>query len=131
MDVSKFLSKVIGLYEIIISLALLINMNQFTGDILGLINNGPLMLFIGCITLIMGILLVVSHNIWQWHWRVLVTIVSWIVFLKGASILLLPHALDQITMQFVNNSNFAYLIAGVDLLLGLLFCYFGFIHKTN
>ncbi|AHE66214.1 hypothetical protein [Legionella oakridgensis] len=130
MDVSKFLSKVIGLYEIIISLAMLINMNQFMANIHGLMNNAHLMVYIGCVTAIMGILLVVSHNIWQWHWRVLVTIVAWIVFLKGASILLFPHALDQLTLHFVTNSMFAYSVAVVDLLLGLLFCYFGFRHET-
>jgi len=130
MDVSKFLSKVIGLYEIIISLAMLINMNQFTASIQGMMNNGPLMIYIGCMTSIMGLLLVVSHNIWQWHWRVLVTIVSWIVLVKGVSLLLFPHVFDQITMHFVTNSNFAHSIAIVDLLLGLLFCYFGFKRKA-
>ena len=126
MEVSKFLSKVIGLYEIIISLAMLINMKQFTADIQGMMNNGPLMIYIGCVTVIMGILLVVSHNIWEWTWRLLVTIVSWIVLLKGSSILLFPHVLDQITLQFVTNSNFAYSVAVIDLILGILFCYFGF-----
>ena len=126
MEVSKFLSKVIGLYQIIISLAMLINMKQFTADIQGMINNGPLMIYIGCVTVIMGILLVVSHNIWQWTWRMLITIVSWIVLLKGSSILLFPHALDQITLQFATNSHFAYSVTVVDLMLGILFCYFGF-----
>lgn len=130
MEVSKFLSKVIGLYEIIISLAMLINMNQFMADIQGMMNNGPLMIYIGCVTVIMGLLLVVSHNIWQWQWRVLVTIVAWIVLLKGASILLFPHVLDQITLQFVTNSHFAYSVAIVDLLFGVLFCYFGFRQKA-
>jgi hypothetical protein len=126
MEVSKFLCKVIGLYEIIISVAMLVNMKQFTTDIQGMMNNGPLIIYIGCVTVIMGILLVVSHNIWQWTWRVLVTIVSWIVLIKGASILLFPHALDQITLHFVTNSHFAYSVAVVELLFGILFCYFGF-----
>lgn len=126
MDVSKFLSKVIGLYEIIISLAMLLNMNQFTSNIQGLMNNDPLMVFIGCFTVIVGILLTVSHNIWQWHWRILVTIVAWLVLIKGISILIFPHTLDQITVQFVTNNTFSYSVATIDLLLGLLFCYFGF-----
>lgn len=129
MEISKFLSKVIGLYEIIISIAILTNMQQFTVGIQGLMNNDSLMLYIGCITIIMGILLVVSHNLWQWSWRVLVTIVAWVVLLKGISILLVPHTSDQITMYFITNSNFAYSVAVTDLLLGLLFCYFGFRKK--
>lgn len=130
MDVSKFLSKVFGLYEIIISIAMMMNMNHFITDIEAMMNNGPLMLYIGCITVIMGLLLVVSHNIWMWEWRVLVTIVSWIVLLKGVSILLFPHALDPVTIQFLENNPFAWSVAGFDLLLGLLFCYFGFRRKA-
>lgn len=126
MEISKFLSKVIGLYEIIISLAMLIHMNQFAADIQRMMNNGSLMIYIGCVTVIMGLLLVVSHNIWQWQWRVLVTIVSWIVLLKGISILLFPHVLDQITLQFITNSYFAYSVVIVDFLFGILLCYFGF-----
>jgi len=130
MDVSKFLSKVIGLYEVIISLAMLINMPLFTSNIEAMMENGPLMIFIGCMTVIMGILLVVSHNIWQWRWALLVTIVSWIVLLKGMSILMFPHALDSISLQFITNEHFAYFIAMMDLLIGLVFCYFGFRRKN-
>lgn len=126
MDVSKFLSKVIGLYEVIISLAMLINMPLFTSNIEAMMENGPLMIFIGCMTVIMGILLVVSHNIWQWRWSLLVTIVSWIVLLKGISLLMFPQALDTISLQLITNEHFAYFIAMMDLLIGLVFCYFGF-----
>lgn len=129
MNISKFLSKVIGLYEIIISIAILTNMQQFTASIQGLMNNDPLMLYIGCMTVIMGILLVVSHNLWEWSWRVLVTIVAWIVLLKGIGILVFPHTMDQITLYFITNSNFAHSVAVFELFLGLLFCYFGFRKK--
>jgi hypothetical protein len=126
MDISKFLSKVIGLYEVIIGLVMLKNMNLFASNIQAMINDEPLMIYIGCVTLIMGLLMVVSHNIWQWSWQVMVTIVAWIVLIKGAAILLFPHSMDQITMQFVMNPGLAYTSAIFEMIIGLIFCYFGF-----
>ena len=126
MNTSKFLSKVIGLYELFISLSILFDLQHFTNDIQDLMHNSGLMLFIGCMTVIMGILLVVSHNIWQWRWTLLVTIVSWLVLIKGLTLLFFPHSMDQITYYFVTNMHFAYSIAVFDLILGLMFCYFGF-----
>lgn len=126
MDTSKFLAKVIGIYETIISIAMLVNMHQFTNNISGLLNNAPLMLIVGSFTLILGVLLVVSHNIWQWNWRIIITIIAWIVLLKGASIVLYPHALDKLTILFIQNMIFAYTIASIDFILGIILIYFGF-----
>lgn len=126
IDTSKFLAKVIGIYQIIISAMMLMNMNRFTSMIYILITNAPLMLIIGSFTLILGILLVVSHNIWQWSWRIIVTLVAWIVLLKGISIILFPEFIDKITILFVQNTTFAYCIAGLDFILGAVLIYFGF-----
>jgi len=126
MDKSKFLSKVIGIYLIFISISMFINIHQFSSLVSSMINNMPLMLALGCITLILGILMVVSHNVWQWNWRVIVTIVSWLILLKGASIVLYPQLIDKLSMAFVQNTNFAYIAAILDLILGLFLIYFGF-----
>ncbi|CDZ76606.1 hypothetical protein BN59_00880 [Legionella massiliensis] len=126
MDRSKFLGKVLGLYLILISLAMLINMTQFAAYIQILISNAPLMLVTGCFTLILGLLIVVSHNIWKWNWQVVVTIIGWLILLKGISIIFYPAVIDKLTILFVQNTKFAYLSAGIDLILGVLLSYFGF-----
>lgn len=130
MDVSKFLSKVIGLYLIMISLAMLCNMQQFINNVNGLINNVPLMFVIGFFTLILGILTVVSHNIWVWNWRVLITILAWLTLIKGASIIFYPQVIDNATSLFIQHHAISYLSAIFDFLLGILLCYFGY-RKSN
>ena len=115
MNVSKFLSKVLGLYLLIASIAMLSNMAQFTGYVNLLVNNTPLMFVMGFITLIIGILLVVSHNIWEWGWRVIITIIAWIFLLKGISILFFPQFIDQLSLLFVQNAAFSYISGCIDL----------------
>ncbi len=126
MEISRFLGKVIGLYLIIVSIAILINMPKFVSTVNELINNVPLMFVTGFFTLVLGLLLVVSHNIWQWNWRVIITIIAWISLLKGISIVLYPEIIDHATHWFVENSTFGYITGSIDLILGLILCYFGF-----
>jgi hypothetical protein len=125
MDISKFLGKALGLYLIIIAVAMLINTQHFITQIGQLINNSQLMFVTGFFTLLFGIFLVAAHNIWQWNWRLLITLLSWLILLKGASIVLYPQAVDQLTMQIMQNSTIMYASAGIDLVLGIILCYFG------
>lgn len=131
MDISKFLSKVIGIYFIVITTAMCVNMPQFLIQVNSLINDAPLMFVTGFFTLILGILMIVSHNIWQCNWRVIITILSWITFLKGASLLFFPQLIDQTTILFFQNINTAYLAAGFDFILGIILSYYGFRNKEG
>ncbi|BCA94546.1 hypothetical protein TUM19329_09070 [Legionella antarctica] len=126
MDTSKFLSKVIGIYLIIISLAMFVNIHQFTQYFYKMINDVPLMFVAGFFTLILGLLIVVSHNIWQWSWRVIITIIGWLILLKGVSIIFFPEFIDSLSLSFVHHLSFAYMSAGFDFILGALLTYLGF-----
>lgn len=126
MDISKFLSKVLGVYLIIISVAMFANIQQFSIYVQNLINDAPLMFVTGFFTLILGLLMVVSHNIWQWNWRIVITIIAWMILLKGASIIFYPQFIDKATILFVQNMGFAYMTASFDFILGILLCYLGF-----
>ncbi len=127
MDRSKFLSKVLGIYLIIVSIAMLVSMDQFISNVTSLINDLPLMFVTGFFTLIVGVLMIVSHNIWVWNWKVIITIIGWLTFLKGGSIILVPQFIDNATNLFVQNIQVAYLVAIIDLILGIILSYIGFV----
>lgn len=126
MDSSKKLTRILGLYIIIIGFALLINMDLFKTLIQNLIDDKPLMFVTGFFTLILGLIMVVIHNIWQWNWRLLTTLIGWIVLLKGLSLILFPSLIDKLTLIFLQNSMFGYLAAGINILLGFILCYCSF-----
>lgn len=130
MNNSKFLGKVIGIYLIIVSVMLFTNMQGNIDLINSLMTNAPLMFITGFITLILGLLLVVSHNVWQWNWRVIITLIGWMVLLKGLTILFFPRAIDETTTLFVQNLTVAYSFLGLDFIIGIVLVYFGFIAET-
>ena len=130
MDVSKFLAKSLGIYLIIVCASFFIDQTRFTHLAEALVNNEPLLYVTGFFTLILGILMIVGHPIWRWNWRVIVTLIGWMVFIKGASILLYPPYIKTLTHYFVENPYFAITALGIDLVLGLILCYYGF-RKAN
>lgn len=131
MDKSKFLSKVLGLYLLIISTSMYIHMSEIPKLLTGFTTFPALLLTIGFITLILGLLMVLSHNIWQWNWKVIITILAWVILLKGISIILFPHIMINITMFFVDNQYFQYGAYGFDFLLGAYLTYMGFRSEEN
>lgn len=126
MELSKFLSKVIGIYLVIVSAAMLANMGQFLVLANSLMNNEPLMFVTGFFTLIIGILMVVSHSVWEWSWRVMVTIISWLTMLKGMFILFSPGFMYIATQYFPFTVANACITGCIDMFIGLLFIYYGF-----
>ena len=126
MDVSRFLGKVIGIYLIIVSLGMLLNFSQFENYVNELVSNKSLMFVTGFFTLVLGILMVVSHNIWQWNWRIVITILSWITLIKGTALIFYPQFIDKATILFLQNNSIFYTATLIYLFLGLLLTYFGF-----
>ncbi len=129
MDTSQFLSKAIGIYLIVVSLAMELNAQQFMTNVTHLIHDGPLMFVTGFFTLILGILMVLSHNIWQWGWRVLVTIVCWLTLLKGINFLVYPQLITATTVNFLQHPTVTHISAAADFVLGVLLIYFGYKSK--
>ncbi len=126
MDISKKVAQILGLYMIIISIALLVHMDLFKEIVQNLIHDKPLIFITGIFTLILGLIMVVTHNVWQWNWRLITTLIGWIVLLKGLNLILFPSLMDQITFFFLQTSMFGYLAASINILLGFILCYCSF-----
>ncbi|WP_133135231.1 hypothetical protein [Legionella rowbothamii] len=123
MDKSRFLAKAIGAYLLIVSLSMFINMHSFVNLVNEMTRNEPLVFVTGFFTLIIGILLVLSHNVWEWDWRVIITLIAWLTLLKGASIIFHP------AMLYTYTATINYIAATIDVILGIVLCYFGFKHS--
>ena len=96
MELSIFLGKVVAWYLVIAGLAILINKNFITEYTKGLTKNAALLYFGGIVSLIVGLLVVLSHNVWASDWRVVVTILGWLALLKGILLLLSPSTMMKI-----------------------------------
>lgn len=91
-----------------------------------LIENTALIQITGIFVFIMGMLLILSHNVWEGSWRVVITILSWLTFLKGLAFFLLPHTTLTRFVKSINNKNW-YTISGIIcIILGIYLASKGF-----
>jgi hypothetical protein len=124
MELSIFLAKAWGLYMIIACLAFLINKRNVKG-LLESIDNGSLYIG-GAISLILGVLNVLVHNIWSGPaFVVIVTIFGWIALIKGFVLLASPSHTRKVYQSILDGSTTIMLVIGV--LVGAYLAYSGFV----
>ena len=127
MEISIFLAKVLGIYLLVIGLSMLINGKTIKPLLINVINDPSLLFVTGFIALILGILLVVSHNIWVADWRIVITLVAWMALLKGIIRTACPQFALNASKKWIENS-FNYNISMIlVLLIGLFLSYHGFL----
>ena len=83
-------------------------------------------LAIGFMTVIAGLAVVLSHNVWDGSWRTIVTLLGWASLIKGFVYLAAPHYLMRMSHIFLRHTKWmrGYMVAA--LLLGLYVAYKGF-----
>ncbi|MBU4369616.1 hypothetical protein KKG58_02520 [Patescibacteria group bacterium] len=127
MDLSIFLAKVLGLYFIIGALICLLKYKSMRKIIDGFTDNTALLYVTGVITVILGLMMVISHNIWEGGWRVVITLIGWLILLKGLAFLLLP---EKIMFKFAKSFRWSkewyFVVAIIMVLFGVYLASKGF-----
>ncbi|KTD33631.1 hypothetical protein [Legionella israelensis] len=120
MLMSIFLAKVIGWYCVIVGLFVLFRQREMLTIMSDVLNQRALLFFIALVTLILGLLMVISHNIWVMAWPVIITIIAWIVLIGGIIRLLITPALAyKIGNWWLKRPHYLTIAALIYIILGL------------
>src|SRR5579872_3404143 len=128
---TAFLSRLIGIYCILIAVAMGINKQATIQTVIALVHDAPLLFVFGLIVVAAGLALILSHNIWSGGaLPVIVTIVGWLTLLKGLAFLFFPPpASVGIVVWGSAYEQFFYADVGAALLLGIYLTYAGFKYR--
>lgn len=127
MALSIFLAKLMGLYLVILSLALLINKQSLMTFINGIAQNTAIQMVIGLVMLVIGLMLILTHNIWQGTiWQIVVTVLAWIIAIKGFIYIAFPSLIQSMAKTYRKSTGILYFSLLINLLVGLYLCYYGF-----
>lgn len=120
-----FLGKVLGLYLVIWSLVLFIKYKSMPALIDELLANRALILVLGLVMTIIGLLMVVSHNVWMLNGAGLITLMSWLILIKGLFYLFKPEALLSMKSVMLKK-NVYFIVVTITFIIGLYLCYYAF-----
>lgn len=125
MELSIFLAKAFGLYLVIVSIACIFNYERLQPAVNSLVKNDAMLMLAAFLSLILGIILVLVHNVWVRDWPVLITLLAWLTLIQGIVRFYFPAIVQKMTLSL--QSKRSYLLMGViSFLIGLFLLYHGF-----
>ena len=125
MDLSIFLAKALGIWMTISGVALLKNPESIKTIGHELAKEKMPLFISGMFALLIGILLVVSHNVWLLGWPLWITLLGWASLIKGISFLVFPNESKTFAVWYINKVNIRY-SSTLYIALGLFLCWKGF-----
>ncbi|MFH0913415.1 MAG: hypothetical protein V1884_03950 [Candidatus Omnitrophota bacterium] len=115
---SIFLAKAIGLYMVIVALGILFNLKIYQRVMEDFSKNSALIYLGGVIALIIGLLILLSHNLWVAGWEVIITIFGWLGLIKGVWLMILPDSLAKLTRAYQKKTRALVVHLVIILVLG-------------
>ncbi|MAZ67465.1 hypothetical protein CL652_01695 [bacterium] len=126
MEISLLLAQIMGLYLLLEGLVVLTR-RKFVLNIVNDISRHKALMFVtGAMVFILGLLVVLSHNVWEASWRVIPTIIGWAMVVKGVAIFFVPRVVMNKAKKFAKNRNMAVLAGIIAVAVGAYLVYVGF-----
>lgn len=111
-----FLAQLYGIYLTVMGVLLIVRNRKFAFILNDFINNYAMAYIVGVFIFILGLVLVLSHNVWDGSWRTIITVLNWLILLKGLVYLFLSHSALSVFMRSilrVFNNKVSYVLMGI------------------
>jgi uncharacterized protein YjeT (DUF2065 family) len=127
MQVSIFLARLLGPLLLLPGIGLLVNPRAFRAMATEVVGSITLVYLFGLFDFAAGLAIVLVHNVWTVNWRVLITLIGWLLLIRGAARILITDTLMDYAKTVIRKKQL-YPVSGVVLVfLGLMLCYFGYV----
>jgi len=126
MELSLYLAQVMGVVFLAFAVGFLFNKAYYQHMYEEFLANKGHLLMMGQFALVLGLLVVLKHNLWEAGYAGLVTLLAWLLLLKGLALLLFPAAMVKMAKNMKVETWYWFGFA-LSLLLGLYLTYFGFL----
>jgi len=126
MPISIFLAKLIGPTMIVIGLAVILHQEDFRKLSQEFISSRALLFLSGLIILPAGIAILIVHNVWRLDWRVLITIMGWLLTVGGAVRLLAPRIVAERGNMMLKHPQMPLIAGIVWAAIGFVLFFYGY-----
>lgn len=126
MEASIFIARLIGPIFLLLALAIALDRTRLTVAGREFLGSPALILTSALLSLLAGLAIVNSHNIWSADWRVLVTLFGWLALIAGAVRLVLPRLVQRQGNGLMNRVWPMWLAAAVVVVYGLVLTWAGY-----
>lgn len=121
------LAQVIGPIIGVIGLSLLLNKEFYQQIEQNLEKHKELAILGGILNLIVGLVIVINHNIWTLNAAGLITLTGWIALVKGLNIMLAPKLFYKLTRGMLCSKNMIPIAGAASVIVGAYLTYVGYV----
>jgi uncharacterized membrane protein HdeD (DUF308 family) len=125
MELSLLIAKITAVIYVSASLGGFLNRDYYRRLSEDIYRNAGLTYMVGFLAVIVGVLIVYYHNLWEKDWTVLITLIGWLALIKGVLIIVFPKFVQRLSKSLLTDRALQ-IYPYLTLLVGLLFGYFGF-----
>jgi len=126
MDVTIFLAQAFGLFFLIGGIGLILKQSSLKNFISRFSSDRSTVMIGGFVSLILGIPLVLIHNVWGTSLEIIVSILVWATFLKGVVRVWMPDMIVLMSESFSENIGMLKIMLWIMVALGGYLTYVGF-----
>jgi membrane protein CcdC involved in cytochrome C biogenesis len=127
VQASIFIARLLGPLLLAVGAGILINPNMFRTMGTEVVRSVTLVYLFGLMDLAAGLAIVLTHNVWLVSWRVLITLLGWLLIVRGAARVLLTEKVMAFGVKAFRNKQMVPVSGAVVGILGLVLCYFGYV----
>lgn len=125
-QLTLYLAKLIGLYLLIIGISIIFKTAHYQKSMKELCKSDALMMLISIMPLVIGLSIILGHNVWVKSWATIITIIGWIIFIAGLVRLFFYKKVMQIISKKAEQKTFLITMGVICALFGAALTYLGF-----
>ncbi len=127
METTLFLARILAVVYVVFGAGLFINSRYYSKVYGDFVKNCALLFVASLILLVVSTVIVLVHNIWEWQWYVIITVVGWVGLVKAFLFLVLPKKTVKIVGGVVK-SKVLFITGGlIAVVIGVVLGYFSFL----
>jgi uncharacterized protein YjeT (DUF2065 family) len=124
MELVNYLAELWGILLVVMAIALLIK-PRYISMLFEKIQDDKNLFCHGVASLVIGLAMVLSYNVWVKNWTIIITLFGWAALLKGLFMLFLPERAKALLEKMSRSAYIQYALL-VMLVIGLILIYYTF-----
>jgi uncharacterized membrane protein len=126
MQTSIFIAKLLGPVFLVAGLAILFNPKEFRAMLKEFIKSRVQIYMAGMLGLLGGLALVLTHNVWAFDWRLIITLIGWVAIIRALVTIFQPQWVAAAGSKLHTQQGLFSAAAALSLVIGLVLSYFGY-----
>jgi len=127
MDTSVFIPKILSPCFLAVAFGIMFNRGFYQKVMEDYCKNAALVFFGGVFALLVGLIVVLTHNVWLAGWPVIITIYGWGGIIKGVWLIIFPNSVSRFMQVYLKNKALLVIHSVIVLIVGGALAIFGYV----